>query len=67
MHDRSTMQVRYKAGFEIKSARVVIPGKKTSSLQVAKPTTDKRMHSLPLSSKIINAVEIRINGARANV
>ena len=34
---------------------------------MAKPPTDKRMHSLPLSNKIINAAEIRINRARANI
>ena len=34
---------------------------------MAKPTTDKRMYSLPLSNEILNAAEIRINGARANV
>ena len=61
------MHVRYKPGLKIKSARVVIEDKKTSSLKVAKPTTDKRMHSLPLSNKILNAAEIRINAARANV
>ena len=61
------MHVRYKPGLKIKSARVVIEDKKTSSMQVAKPLTDKRMHSLPLSNKILNAAEIRINGARANV
>ena len=63
----NTMQVRYKPGLKIKSARVVIEDKKTSSLQVAKHTTDRRMHSLPLSNKILNAAEIRINGARANI
>ena len=36
-------------------------------MQVAKPPTDKRMHSLPLSKKILNAAQIRINEARANV
>ena len=61
------MQVRYKPGLKIKPARVVIEDKKTSSLQVAKPPTDKRMHSLPLCNEILNAAEIRINGARANV
>ena len=63
----STMQVRYKGGPKIKSARVVIEDKKTSSKQVAKPPTDKRMHSLPQSNKMINAAEIRINGASPNV
>ena len=61
------MQVRYKPGPKIKSARVVIEDKKTSSLQLAKPPTDKRMHALPLSNKILNAAEIRINGPRVNV
>ena len=61
------MQVRYTPGLKIKSARVVIEDKKTSSLQVAKPPRNKRMHSLPLSNKIFNAAEVRINGARANV
>ena len=61
------MQVRYKSRLKIKSVRVVIEDKKTSSLQVAKPPTDKRMHSLLLSNKILNTAEIRINGARANV
>ena len=41
--------------------------KKTSSLQVAKPTTDKRMHSLPLDNEILHAAEIRMKRARANV
>ena len=63
----NTMQVRYKPGPKIKSATVVIEDETTSSLQVAKPPTDKRMHSLPLSNTILNAAEIRINGARANV
>ena len=63
----NTMQVRYKLGHKIKSARVVIEDKKTASLQVAKLPTDKRMHSLPLSNKILNAAETRINGARANM
>ena len=61
------MHVRYKPGLKMKSARVVIEDKKTSSLQVAKPPTDKRMHSLPLSDTILNAGEIRIHGARDNV
>ena len=61
------IQVRYKPGHKIKSARVVIEDKKTCSLQVAKPPTDKRMHSLPLSNQILNAAEISMNGARANV
>ena len=63
----NTMQVRYKPGPKMKSARVVIEDEKTSSLQVAKPPTDKRMHSLPLRNEILNAGEIRINGASANV
>ena len=63
----NTMQVRYKLGPKIKSVIVVIEDKTTSSLQVAKPPTDKRMHSLPLCNKILNAAEIRINGARDNV
>ena len=63
----NTMQVRYEPELQIKSARVVIEDKKTSSRQVAKPPTDKRMHSLPLSNQIFNAAERRINGARANV
>ena len=63
----SSMQVRYKPGRKIRSARVVIEDKETSSLQVVKPPTDKRMHALQLSNKIWNAAEIRINGARANV
>ena len=63
----NTMQVRYTTGLKIKSTRVVIEDKKTSALQVAKPPTNKRMHSLPLSNKILNAAEIRINVARANV
>ena len=61
------MQVRYKPGPKIKSARVVIEDKKTSSLQVAKPPTDKGMHALPLRNKLLNAAEIKINGPRANV
>ena len=61
------MQVRHKPGLKIKSARVVIEDKKTFSLQVAKPPTNKRIHSLPLHNKILNAAEIRINGARTNV
>ena len=61
------MQVRYKPGLKIKSVRVVIEDKKTSSLQVAKPPTDKRMHSLALCNEILNAAVIRINGARAYV
>ena len=40
----NTMQVRYKPGLKIKSARVVIEDMKASSLQVAKPPTDTRMH-----------------------
>ena len=63
----STMQVRHKPGLKIKSARVVMQDTTTPSLQVAKPLTDKRLHSLPLSNNILNAAEIRINGARANV
>ena len=61
------MQVRYKPGLNIESVRVVIQYEKTSSLQVAKPATDKRMHSLLRSNQILNAAEIRINEARANV
>ena len=61
------MQVRYKPGPKIKSARVVIEDEKTSFLQVAKRKSDKRMHSLPLSNRILNAAEIGINEARANV
>ena len=61
------MQVRYEPGPTMKSARVVIEDKKTSTLQVAKPPTDQRMHSSPRSNKILNTAEIRINGARANV
>ena len=61
------MQVRYELGPKIKSARGLIKDTKTCSLQVAKPPTDKRMHALPLSKKILNAAEIRINGARSNV
>ena len=63
----NTMQVRYKPVHKMKSARVVIGNRKPSSLQVAKPPTNERMHSLPLSNKILNPAEIRINGARANV
>ena len=63
----NTMQVRYRPALKIKSARVVIEDKTTSFRQVAKPPTDKRKHSLPLSNKILNAAEIRINWARANV
>ena len=51
----------------MQSARVVIEDQQTSSLQVAKPATDKRMHLLAVSNQILNAAEIRINGARANV
>ena len=36
-------------------------------MQVSKPPTDTRMHSLPLSNTILNVAEIRINRARANV
>ena len=61
------MQVRYKPKLKIKSARVVIEYKKTSSLQVAKPPTDERIHSLPLRNQILNAAEIGINVAGANV
>ena len=61
------MQVRYKPGPKIKCARLVIEDKKTSSLQVANPATDEGMHSLLLSNDILNAAEIRINGARTNV
>ena len=63
----SIMQVSNEPGPKIKSVRVVIEDKKTSSLQLAKPPTDKRMHSIPLSYNIFNAAEIRINGTRANV
>ena len=39
----NTMQVRDKSRYEIKYARLVVGGEKTSSLQVAKLLTDKRM------------------------
>ena len=45
------MQVRYKPALKIESARVVFEEKETSSLQVAKPPTNKRMHTLPLSNE----------------
>ena len=61
------MQVRYKLGHKIKSARVVMEDKKSCSLQVAKPLPDKSMDSLLLRNKIWNAAEIRINGAGGNV
>ena len=61
------MQVGYKPGPKIKSARVVIEDKETSSSQVARPPTDKSMHSLLVRNEILNAPEITINVARANV
>ena len=67
MISSNTMQVRYKLGFKMTSARVVIENKETSCLQVAKPTTNERVHTLQLSNKILNPAEIRINGPRANV
>ena len=63
---RNTMRVRYKPVPKIKSASVEIEDQKTCALQVAKLTTDQRMHSVLLSNTILNAAEIRINGARAN-
>ena len=51
----------------MKSATVEIEDEKTSSLQVAKPSTDKTMHSLPLGNTILHVAEVRINGACAYV
>ena len=34
---------------------------------MAIPATDKTMHASPLSNEILNAAELRINGARAHV
>ena len=62
-----TIQLRYEPGHKIKSARVVIAHKKTSSVHVAKSLPDKRMHTLLLCNTIWNVAEIRINVASANV